>query len=552
MKKSNQIQISLLLIFCTLATWYGCKAIGAEGAGPGNTTTQSGKTKKVLFIGIDGLVWRTITTVNAPVLKGLMDNSWTSTNALAEIPTWSSNGWSALLTGTGVAKHKASDNSFSNADFKNYPSFFHVIKAGLPDARTGSFVTWAPINDKIIAQEDATFRNSTGSDDATEKGLIKEISTNNPDVLFVQFDDVDHAGHAENFKPTTPSYVAAVKIVDQRVSRVLEAVKARPAYKDEDWLIVVAADHGGDNSHGGPSYLEQNSFIILNNAAIAPKLVEGEPVSVVETKPNTVTAVNLQKDVYGEFPALPALDLSSTGSFTLEFSVRALSAVSDPVIIGNKNWNSGYNKGIIISSNKGKIRANFGEGTSNRLDVDGIDLTDQNWHHVAVVVNRTTKKVILYDGGIQMAEGDISKVGDLQSGLTFKMGQDGTGKYSAAFTGNIADLRIFKAALPANTISTYAFADIDNHHPNQNDLVLNTKGNDGSGSIYAGNGTPDVSIKSNNGVTVSWSNITAAVFVKKTTDYKNAPHLYAVAPTILKFLGLTAPASYDGQSLINF
>jgi hypothetical protein len=553
MKKVSQFKISLVLILCTIATWYGCKAIGAEGAGPGASVVTGSKVKKVLFIGIDGLVWRTITTANAPVLKGLMDNSWTSTNALAEIPTWSSNGWSALLTGTGVAKHKASDNSFSNAGFKNYPSFFHVIKSGLPNARTGTFVTWAPINDKIIAQDDITFRNSTGSDDATEKGLIKEISTNNPDVLFVQFDDVDHAGHAENFKPTTLSYIAAVKVVDQRVNRVLEAVKTKSSYKDEDWLIVVAADHGGDDSHGGPGYLEQNSFIILNNPAIAPKLLEGAPVSVIETKPNMVTALNLQKDVYGEFPVLSALDLSGSGSFTFEFRVRATSAVSDPVILGNKNWNNGANKGIIISNNKGKIRANFGEGTSNRLDVDGVDLTDQNWHHVAIVLNRITKKVIMYDGGIQVAEGDISKVGDLQSGSTFKIGQDGTGKYGPVFNGNIAGLRVFKTALSANTIGTYAFNDIDDSHPDKNDLILNAKGNDGSGGVYAGSlGSPDINLKSNNGANISWSNINAAVFVKKTTDYKNAPHLYSVAPTILKFLGINAPVNYDGQSLVSF
>ncbi|QNK64059.1 alkaline phosphatase family protein [Pedobacter sp. PAMC26386] len=557
MKKVNRVQVSLAFILCALATWYGCKAIGAEEAGPGqamhSTVISSGKVKKVLFIGIDGLVWRTITTTNAPVLKALMDNSWTSTNALAEIPTWSSNGWSALLTGTGVAKHKATDNSFSNADFKNYPSFFHEVKAGLPNARTGSFVTWAPINDKIIAQGDATFRNSTGSDDATEKGLIKEISTNNPDVLFIQFDDVDHAGHAENFKPTTPSYVAAVKVVDQRVKRVLDALKARSTYKDEDWLVVVAADHGGDISHGGPSYLEQNSFIILNNMSVTPKIVEGEPVSVIETKPNTVTALNFQKDIYGEFPALPDLDLSSSGSLTFEFNVRATSTVSDPVILGNKNWANGANKGIIISNNKGKIRANFGEGTSNRLDVDGVDLTDQNWHHVTIVLNRSTKKVTLYDGGVQVSEGDISKVGDLQSGSTFKIGQDGTGKYGQVFNGNIAGLRVFKTALGANTISTYAFKDIDDSHPDFKALVLNAKGNDGSGVIYAGSlGSSDISIRRNNGADAVWSNTNAAIFVKKTIDYKNAPHLYDVAATILKFLGIDAPANYDGHSLINF
>src|SRR4051812_25528359 len=71
------------------------------------------KPKKVLFIGIDGCVWKAITATNAPNLKTLMDQSYTSTNALAQVPTWSSNGWSALFTGVGVAKHKAYDNSFS-------------------------------------------------------------------------------------------------------------------------------------------------------------------------------------------------------------------------------------------------------------------------------------------------------------------------------------------------------------------------------------------------------------------------------------------------------
>lgn len=133
------------------------------------------KPKKVLFIGIDGCAWKAITATNAPNLKTLMDQSYTSTNALAQVPTWSSNGWSALFTGVGVAKHKASDNSFSGSDFVNYPSFFRQIKTSLPSLRTASIVTWSSINNFIVATPDVTVKQNSANDNATETRIIQEL-----------------------------------------------------------------------------------------------------------------------------------------------------------------------------------------------------------------------------------------------------------------------------------------------------------------------------------------------------------------------------------------
>jgi hypothetical protein len=510
------------------------------------------KPKKVLFIGIDGCVWKAITASNAPNLKTLMDQSYTSTNALAEVPTWSSNGWSALFTGVGVAKHKASDNSFSGSDFINYPSFFRPIKTNLPALRTASIVTWASINSFIVATADVTVKQNSASDNATETRIIQEITTSNTDVAFCHFDDVDHAGHASNYRTTTPMYMDSVKAVDARVGRILTALRARPTYNNEDWLIVVATDHGGDLSHGGASYLEQNAFIILNNSAITPQLVNALPTSATESTPHSISSVDFKTNVYGQLPTLSSFNLSATSSFTIEFRARATTATSDPVIIGNKNWASGYNKGIIIANRNGVIRANFGDGT-NRLDIDGVDLTDQLWHQVAIVVNRSTQKATMYDGGIQVAEGNISAVGDLQSGTAFKIGQDGTGNYSPYFTGNISEIRLFKSALPATSISTYSFTALTSSHPQNADLVLYTKGNEGSGVVYNGSlVTPKIDILTKNSAAITWSTLTAPIFYRKTTDYHGAPHLYDVAPTILKFLGITRPGNYDGQALVNF
>ncbi|ARS42200.1 hypothetical protein CA265_22090 [Sphingobacteriaceae bacterium GW460-11-11-14-LB5] len=510
------------------------------------------KPKKVLFIGIDGCVWKAITATNAPNLKTLMDQSYTSTNALAQVPTWSSNGWSALFTGVGVAKHKASDNSFSGSDFVNYPSFFRQIKTSLPALRTASIVTWSSINSYIVATPDVTVKQNSANDNATETRIIQEITTSNTDVAFCHFDNVDHAGHASNYRTTTQMYMDSVKAVDLRVGRILTALKARPTYNNEDWLIVVATDHGGDLSHGGASYLEQNAFIILNNSAIAPQLVNALPTTSTESTPHSISTVNFKTNVYGQLPTLSSLNLSATSSFTIEFRARATTATSDPVIIGNKNWASGYNKGIIIANRNGVIRANFGDGT-HRLDIDGVDLTDQLWHQVAIVVNRSTQKATMYDGGVQVAEGNISAVGDLQSNIAFQIGQDGTGNYSPYFTGNISEIRLFKSALPATSISAYSFTALTSAHPQYANLVLYTKGNEGSGTTYNGSlVTPQISILTKNSATVTWSALTTPIFKRKITDYHGAPYLYSVPPTILKFLGITAPSYYDGQALVNF
>jgi hypothetical protein len=562
MRKLKRTSLIFLLSFQAVLLSTSCKKeVASEEATSNNkkseklsaaNQTLDTRPKKVLFIGIDGCVWKTLTAANAPNIKTLMDQSYTSTNALAEVPTWSSNGWSALFTGVGVAKHKAYTNDFTGSDFTTYPSFFRQIKTALPTIRTASIVTWSSINSYIVATADVTAKLNSGSDNATETRVIQEVTTSNSDVTFCHFDDVDHAGHDSDYKPTTTTYVNAVKVVDARVGRVLAALRGRATYANENWLIVIATDHGGDLSHGGSSYAERNAFIVVNNSAVTPQLVNATPTTVAQTTPHSISSVNLKTNVYGQLPTLSTLALGKNNSFTIEFRVRATTATSDPVIIGNKNWASGLNKGIIISNRNGTIRANFGDG-SKRLDIDGVDLTDQLWHHVSIVVNRTAKTATMYDGGVQVAQGSLSAVGDLQSGTPFKLGQDATGAYNPYFTGNISEVRIFKTALSAANINTYKFTGITSSHPQSANLVLYTKGNEGSGSVFNGSVvTPSINIVANSGATVSWTALSTPIFVSKTTDYHGAPYLYSVAPTILKFLGITAPSYYDGQTLSNF
>jgi hypothetical protein len=76
-------------------------------------------------------------------------------------------------------------------------------------------------------------------------------------------DLVDHEGHVSGFSPDNPAYVAAASRAFGMVETLLDAIAARPSRSDEDWLVILTADHGGKGRfHGGQSPEERAVFIL--------------------------------------------------------------------------------------------------------------------------------------------------------------------------------------------------------------------------------------------------------------------------------------------------
>ncbi len=521
------------------------------------------KQKKVLIIGIDGLIQTAITSENSPHLKNLMDNSLSYTNALADVPTWSATGWSGILTGVSVNKHNVTGNDFANNKLDQYPSFFKYLSAEVPTFRTASFVTWTEINNYINLPAYLTKSfSSSGSyeekDRFTYENVINELSYPSAGCIFIQFDQVDHYGHDSGFSTTNPAYINSLKTVDGYVGEILGAIKSRSNYTNEDWLVIAVTDHGGTTAgaHGGVSYVERNAFIIVNNTAITPKLVNDLPEETTKTMDQTIQTIDFNGNVYGQIPASDDLNFGTDKSFTIEFRVRITSTNSDPVIIGNKDWNSGGNRGIAIVNNGGTLHVNVGDGNSpsQRQDIKTVDLNDNYWHHISVVVNRSTQQMTVYDAGVEKGSASISQVGNLTSGMNFCIAQDGTTSYNPDFKGNIAEIRIFKSALSPEAIKNYVEKSLDTQHPAYSDLIIYAKGNDASGSVFAGSlGKSDIQIKTRNSQTISWTEITSPIILGKTEDTKGAPHLYDIAPTVFSFLNLPiSNYDWDGKSLVDF
>lgn len=242
--------------------------------------------RKVLIIGIDGLRPDALQKARTSNLAELARDGAFSYLAQTGKQTISGPGWSSLLTGVRIDKHGVTDNSFKNANFRQYPHFFRHLKDHDPKRFTASIVHWAPIHEKIVSNADISLARKTDAEVRDE--AIALLRDKDPDVLFLHFDDVDGAGHSFGFSPTEPRYLSAIETVDGQVGAVLKALRGRPRFNKEDWLILVSTDHGGlGKKHGGDTPEERTIFLL----AYGPSVQKGEIQPAPESCDLAVTAL---------------------------------------------------------------------------------------------------------------------------------------------------------------------------------------------------------------------------------------------------------------------
>lgn len=251
--------------------------IASFAAGCGEDCTEEcEESRHVLIIGIDGVRPDALRKAETPNLDALIAGGAVSYDAYAggerrtvtQQATSSGPGWSSILTGVWLDKHNVPNNDFSDPNFDEYPCLFTRIRELRPDAVLASIVNWTPINDEIV--DDADYEDR-GDDAAVALLAADYLASQDPDVLFLQFDEVDGAGHDNFFAPWSPKYVEAIEITDAQVGQVMDALRARPRYDDEEWLVIVTTDHGGNPvfGHGSHLRLSRTIFMIVSGEAAA-------------------------------------------------------------------------------------------------------------------------------------------------------------------------------------------------------------------------------------------------------------------------------------------
>ena len=265
--------------------------------------------QKSLIIGIDGLGFgeQGFSVTDTPSLDSLINGSFAdgayrgayADNAFAggivgtpsQQTTVSGPGWSSILAGVWIDKHNVGGNSFSAPNFRDNPTYLATLKAARPDLKTASFINWDPIDTHIISSvdtdanpnNDMDFRETYGSDPLVATGAAEMLTGNgilDPDVVFVAFDEVDAAGH--NCGSSGACYRREVQEVDALVGQLLSTIIDRPFFDEEDWQIVVTADHGHRSSggHGGQSDLERTIPFIVSSKTLNQGTLPSFPAAV--------------------------------------------------------------------------------------------------------------------------------------------------------------------------------------------------------------------------------------------------------------------------------
>jgi len=232
--------------------------------------------KYVAVIGIDGM-GKFNSQTETPNLDKIFKNGAVAWSALSQNPTISAENWGAMLLGATPLVHKLTNGKVSNEKYTNnaLPSVFRRIRETDPECYLASVCNWNPINHGIV-EDGIGVEKITASNDKELTPLILECVRKKPKFLFVQFDDVDGAGHSGGYG--SQLHYEEIKRADGYTGEIYNA------YKDagilEDTLFIVIADHGGVRTgHGG--YTDTEKYVFLG---ISGKDVNSGFINYAETR----------------------------------------------------------------------------------------------------------------------------------------------------------------------------------------------------------------------------------------------------------------------------
>jgi predicted AlkP superfamily pyrophosphatase or phosphodiesterase len=275
-------------------------------AGPGPGAANDFKGTRVLIIGIDGLrtdaLQEGMRSGKAPHLKQLTEAGTVTWEAYAggplgtpqQQPTISGPGWTSISTGTWIDRHHVKGNETPPYDKPDVPGSYQVsraphfakyLKAPHPDAQVDIISSWGWMETYLVAAQPGLFSyhekgvgaNYAERDQDVKNKAVVRLTSSDPDVLQLHFDQVDGAGHATGFSPENPLYLNALSRVDQHIGDILTTIRHRPHSAAERWNVLVTTDHGGlAKNHGGQSPEERRIFVIASGPAFPAGKVSTE------------------------------------------------------------------------------------------------------------------------------------------------------------------------------------------------------------------------------------------------------------------------------------
>ena len=298
-------RISLAWVVLLVLSGVACAPDG-PGLGDANAPPTD-LVRKVLVIGIDGVRPDILARVSTPNLDALARQGVMIRDARTGFPTVSGPGWSSFLNGVWPDKHGVTNNDFTGKRYDLFPDFLTRIEDVRPELSTFAIADWAPlvqaddgsptISDRIDDRRvlDGYELGWAEADEQTVEQAVDVIRRGDPDAVFVYLGNPDETSHQHS--SIGAEYRASIALADRHVGRLVAAVRQRPTYALEDWLILSSTDHGRrvDGGHGGDTPEERTIYFLASGPAVNAELVP-DSVFIVDVAVTALTHLGIPID----------------------------------------------------------------------------------------------------------------------------------------------------------------------------------------------------------------------------------------------------------------
>lgn len=459
---NGKFLLLLMLVVISIAgcTKYPDPAVINETYGADSATAAQ---RKVLVISIDGATGSEIKTIAPPNIVALEQHGKYTYNVhLDPNKNTDAASWATMLNGVSYSHHLISDSSFqldlnTNGNFEGtipyFPDFFNFIYQAKGNYKTALISPWSQLVNNF---NDADFSYAVMNDAVVKDSAIAILKRESAlGAIVLDFNEVEVAGLAGAFSASDAGYKAAILNADGYVGNVMDALKARPNYSKENWLVIVTTNHGGSSANPKPGFVVYSnpSLSELEVRKIGFNSVQFTGASTYATLPNTVYNFN--------------------NDFTIQLDVLMPAAPNNyPTFFGNKTQlNGGAVPGFSFLIDYGTTWTfNTTSGSkfqvaSNRTMVDGT------WHTITATF--TNNVITTYTDGIYQGKGTIPSGANFNGPDPLAIGNQPSaeGAPGSSIPVNVHNIEIFNIALDSATIRKNICLQDITQHPYYSNLI---------------------------------------------------------------------------------
>jgi len=420
---------------------------------------------RVLYIIADGARGKSVRDGELPHIHSLLPNAIYTWESLADEETTPENGtnWADMVTGVQKSKHGIVGNDYSGAKLDNFPVIFERIKEASPTSDVRVYTSSTAFHEHLTAGADT--RELLDDDDAVQAAAVGALADDGITLVTAHYTGVDEAGRQHGYDLSVPQYQEALTRFDDRIGELLQALRDRPNYSSENWLIVITSSKGGDfeipeseNDNTIFSDPEVNTFTVFYSNRYNTRIVN-KPFLGIRFQGDFVHFRNqVRAEVTAGDNDYYNLDNSA---FTIELKVKKNPGPDNnfeyryPALLSKRNrWNWDDVGWTIFLEGRGWQFNARGLG-GNVGQTNGGNLANATWNSIAVVgvIRDGQRFARTYTNGQFNNEVNITNYGSIANDLPLILGgRDDNGQADCY----IADVRIWKVALPEDVLRQYS------------------------------------------------------------------------------------------------